>query len=81
MVRGNGVDNFATLGFAIIAGSVLMWLASAVWAVIDVTRSRSLSLYWRIVWSFVVVFVPVLGSLAWLVTRTVRPAPHPAAAR
>ena len=75
------MTNFANLTHVFILVFALISLASAVWAVIDVTRSRSLSLYLRIVWSFVVVFVPVLGSLAWLVTRTVRPTPHPAAAR
>lgn len=75
------MTNFANLTHVFILVFALISLASAVWAVIDVTRSRSLSLYWRIAWSFVAIALPLVGPLVWLVTRTVRPTPHPAAAR
>jgi uncharacterized membrane protein YidH (DUF202 family) len=71
MVRGKDVDNFAILGFAIIAGSVLMWLAGAVWAITDAMKSRGLSLNYRLAWSFVAIALPLVGPLVWLVVRSV----------
>ena len=51
---------------------VLTWLAGAVWAIIDVMKSRDLSLNYRLAWSFVAIALPLMGPLVWLVVRSVR---------
>jgi len=59
----------------------LIWLASAVWAVVDVMKRPGLSLYYRIVWSLVAILIPVAGVFAWLVFRSLPPRPPTTAAR
>ena len=71
----------ATMDHVLILVAALACFASAVWVMVDVVRTSGLSLYYRIAWSFVAVFLPVVGAVLWLVVRSVGSASGGTAAR
>ena len=52
---------------------VLAWLAIVVLALRDIWATAELDDTGRLGWTLAVVFAPVLGTIAWFVTRPRRP--------
>ena len=72
------MNTVAFVGFLLIAISAVVWIGSALWAVVDVTKSPELSRNDRLAWSFAAVLLPFAGAVVWLIFRSVSLRPDPA---